>query len=339
MIELLDRTIIIAEAGVNHNGSLDVACKLIEAASDAGVDYVKFQTFRSEKLVSRYALKAKYQAENLESQDSDQLNMLRKLELGVDSHKSLVACAKDHRIGFLSTPFDLESVDFLRTLNLDFWKVPSGDITNLPYLEKIGRLGGNVIMSTGMATMGEIEAALSVLTRVGTPRDNITVLHCNTEYPTPIEDVNLRAMESIRKIFDVKVGYSDHTLGIEMPIAAVALGASVIEKHFTLDQSMEGPDHKASLDPGHLCQMVRAIRKVEQSLGDGNKSPSPSESKNKTAARKSIVAACSICKGDVYTDTNISIKRPGNGISPMKWYSILGRSAARDYLADELIEE
>jgi len=334
-----DVCIIIAEAGVNHNGSYAIARDLVYAAARAGAGYVKFQTFKSNKLVSKYAKQAEYQIKNSRKSDNlSQLSMLKKLELDEEMHRKLILHAEECDIGFLSTAFDLDSIELLAQYKLDYWKVPSGEISNLPYLEKVGSYGGSVIMSTGMATIDEIEAALNILISSGTPKDNITVLHCNTEYPTPIEDVNLRAMESIKNTFDVKVGYSDHTLGIEIPIAAVALGASTIEKHLTLDQEMEGPDHKASLNPDQLSQMVQGIRKTEKALGDGKKRPSQSEIKNKTAARKSIIAACPIRKGDVYTEANICIKRPGNGISPMDWYSILGQRANRNYQADELIE-
>ena len=335
----INKTLIIAEAGVNYNGCVDTAKKMIDVASEAGADYVKFQTFNSEKCVSKYASQAKYQSVNMDSEGLSQLNMLKKLELNAESHCALIAHATKKDVGFLSTAFDLESIDLLESFNLDYWKVPSGEITNLPYLEKIGSFCGRVILSTGMSTMSEIDDAIKVMISSGTKKESITVLHCNTEYPTPIEDVNLKAMISIKNEFEVNVGYSDHTLGIEVPVAAVALGASIIEKHFTLDQNLQGPDHRASMNPDQLCKMVQAIRKVEKALGDGEKKPSLSECQNMTAARKSIVAACAIHKGEVFNKHNITIKRPGSGISPMEWYSIIGKIASRDYSQDELIEK
>ncbi len=332
-----EKVLIIAEAGVNHNGDLKLAKKLIDAAADAGVDYVKFQTFNSKKLVSKNAQKAEYQKENCVETGESQLKMLQKLELSKKDHLVLIDYCKSRNINFLSTAFDLESIDFLHQLNIDLWKIPSGEITNLPYLRKIGSYGKPIIISTGMAEMTEIENAIKVVTTAGTSPDQITVLHCNTEYPTPMSDVNLTAMNSIKNHFKVPVGYSDHTLGIEIPIAAVALGASVIEKHFTLDNGMEGPDHKASLEPAELKAMVSAIRNIERAMGNGVKAPSPSEIKNKAVARKSIVAKEHIRTGDIFTETNITVKRPGTGISPMKWDEIIGTKAGKDYKADDLI--
>lgn len=332
----MSHTLIIAEAGVNHNGSLEMAMQLIEKAAEAGVDYVKFQTFKSEKLVSRHATKAEYQKANTEGEDS-QLKMLQQLELSVDDHLRLIEHCNHCGIKFLSTAFDLDSIDFLDSLNLDLWKIPSGEITNLPYLRRIAQKGSRVIMSTGMCEPEDIEAALNVLTTNGTPLENITLLHCNTEYPTPWNDVNLRAMHDIANRFNVPVGYSDHTKGIEVPIAAVALGATVIEKHFTLDNNLPGPDHKASLEPQQLKAMVDAIRHIEQALGNGVKQISESERKNIAIARKSIVAATEIKEGELFTEENLTVKRPGGGISPMKWDEVIGTTATRNYLPDELI--
>lgn len=332
----MSHTLIIAEAGVNHNGSLEMAMQLIEKAAEAGVDYVKFQTFKSEKLVSRHATKAEYQKANTDGEDS-QLKMLQQLELSPDDHLQLIEHCNHCGIKFLSTAFDLDSIDFLDSLNLDLWKIPSGEITNLPYLRRIAQKGSRVIMSTGMCDPEDIEAALNVLTTNGTPLENITLLHCNTEYPTPWNDVNLRAMHDIAKRFNVPVGYSDHTKGIEVPIAAVALGATVIEKHFTLDNNLPGPDHKASLEPQQLKAMVDAIRHIEQALGNGVKQISESERKNIAIARKSIVAASEIKKGELFTEENLTVKRPGGGISPMKWDEVIGTTATRNYLPDELI--
>lgn len=332
----MSHTLIIAEAGVNHNGSLEMAMQLIEKAAEAGVDYVKFQTFKSEKLVSRHATKAEYQKANTDGEDS-QLKMLQLLELSPEDHLRLIEHCNHCGIKFLSTAFDLDSIDFLDSLNLDLWKIPSGEITNLPYLRRIAQKGSRIIMSTGMCEPEDIEAALNVLTSNGTPIENITLLHCNTEYPTPWGDVNLRAMHDIANRFNVPVGYSDHTKGIEVPIAAVALGATVIEKHFTLDNNLPGPDHKASLEPQQLKAMVDAIRHIEQALGDGVKQVSESERKNIAIARKSIVAASYIKKGELFSEENLTVKRPGGGISPMKWDEVIGTTASRDYLADELI--
>tara|TARA_B110000459_G_scaffold51651_1_gene57542 strand:- start:2790 stop:3785 length:996 start_codon:yes stop_codon:yes gene_type:complete len=328
-------TLIIAEAGVNHNGDINLAKKLIDVASEAGVDYVKFQTFKAENLVQRNAKKASYQIDNTDNAGS-QFTMLKKLELSNENHNILIEYCKLKNVKFLSTAFDFESMDFLKN-KLDFYKIPSGEITNLPYLEKVAKLGLPVVMSTGMANMQEVREAFEVLLKNGLMKEEITILHCNTEYPTPMEDVNLTAMLSIEKELGVKIGYSDHTLGIEVPIAAVAMGATVIEKHFTLDRNMEGPDHKASLEPGELTAMVTAIRNIELALGDGIKKPSKSEQKNILIARKSIVAIDDIKKGDIFTEENISVKRPGNGISAMKWHDVLGAISDKNYIEDELI--
>ncbi|EDM23164.1 N-acetylneuraminate synthase [Caminibacter mediatlanticus] len=330
------KTFIIAEAGVNHNGSIELAKKLIDVASEAGADAIKFQTFKAKNLVSKIAKKAKYQVENTGS-DESQYEMLKKLELGFDEFKELKTYCDKKGIMFLSTPFDDESIEFLDNLGLKIFKIPSGEITNLPYLRKIGKLRKKVILSTGMADLGEIEDALDVLISVGIKKKNITVLHANTEYPTPIEDVNLKAMKTIECAFGVDVGYSDHTLGIEVPIAAVAMGAKVIEKHFTLSRDLEGPDHKASLEPDELKEMIKSIRNIEKALGNGIKKPSKSEIKNIKIARKSIVAKRDIKKGEVFSEENLTVKRPGNGISPMRWDEIIGQIALKDYNKDDLI--
>jgi len=327
---------IIAEAGVNHNGSIELAKKLINVASEAGVDAVKFQTFKAENLVSKSAQKADYQKETTDQKES-QFDMIKRLELDVDTHKELIKYCKEKNIMFLSTPFDHDSIDMLNTLGLEIFKIPSGEITNLPYLRHIGSINKEVILSTGMADMGEIEDALDILTEAGTKKENITVLHANTMYPTPMDDVNLKAMVTIGNTFDIAYGYSDHTLGIEVDIAAVAMGASVIEKHFTLDKTMQGPDHKASLEPDELIAMVKCIRNIELALGSSVKKPSPSEQPNIAIARKSIVAACNIVQGELLTENNLSIKRPANGINPMRWDEIVGTEARRDYKSDELI--
>lgn len=325
---------IIAEAGVNHNGSFDLACRLVDAAKTAGADCIKFQTFRAQNLVSRNAGKADYQKDT--TGDGSQADMLTKLELSYDAFSRLKQYCGEVGITFLSTPFDLESAAFLDELGVPFWKIPSGEVTNLPYLEALAKTGRPVVMSTGMCEMGEIEAALRVLRENGT--SDIRLLHCNTEYPTPFADVNLRAMETMRRAFGVEVGYSDHTKGIEVPIAAVALGATIIEKHFTLDRNMEGPDHKASLEPDELAAMVSAIRNIEQALGSGKKTASPSERKNIAVARKSIVAKRSIKAGERLTEDNLTVKRPGSGVSPMRWRDVLGTAAIRDFEEDEMIE-
>ncbi len=331
------KTLIIAEAGVNHNGDLALARQLIDIAAEAGADVVKFQTFSADRLVTTYAKKASYQIETTDAGESHHA-MIRRLELTREMHEALIAHCKYRRIQFFSTGFDPESIDLLVELGLEFFKIPSGEINNLPYLRHVGRYGKPIILSTGMATLGEIEEALEILEQAGTPRKLITVLHCNTEYPTPMTDVNLSAMLTIQDAFGVEVGYSDHTLGIEVAIAAVALGATVVEKHFTLDRNLPGPDHKASLEPGELKAMVVAIRNIEQALGDGIKRPSSSEAKNRLIARKSLVAACAIHAGEVFSDTNLTVKRPGIGLSPMRWNEVLGRKAPRDFAPDELIE-
>ena len=329
--------LIIGEAGVNHNGDLNIARKLIDVAVEAGVDMVKFQTFITEEGITGNAEKAKYQLSTTDKKET-QFEMLKKLELDREAHEELIRHCNHKGIRFLSTAFDHPSIDLLNELNIPLYKVPSGEITNLPYLRHIGRMGKPVILSTGMATLKEVEDAVNVLRESGTPKGEITVLHCNTSYPTPMEDVNLKGMLTIRDELEVKVGYSDHTLGIEIPIASVAMGASVIEKHFTLDRGMEGPDHKASLDPCELKAMVNAIRNIENALGDGVKRPSSSEMKNKSMARKSIVAARDILEGEIFTKEDLVVKRPGTGISPMKWDEIIGTIAQRDFSKDEAIE-
>jgi len=308
---------------------------MIQKAKDAGVDYIKFQTFIPRKLVSRYADKAEYQKETTGG-DQSQLQMLEKLALTFNDFRELKDYCKDVGIGFISTPFDLDSIVFLETLNMDFWKVPSGEVTNLPYLEAIAKTKRKVVMSTGMCDVREINDAIKVLEENGTT--DITLLHCNTQYPTPYEHVNLSAMNTIAECTGKQIGYSDHTNGIEVPIAAVAMGATIIEKHFTLDKSMKGPDHKASLEPQELKMMVTSIRNIEQSIGSGLKEPSPSEVANKAAVRKSIVASCDIKEGEVFTFKNLTTKRPGNGISPMRWHEVVGKVAYRDFKEDELIE-
>lgn len=331
------KVIIIAEAGVNHNGSYELAIKMVDEAKRAGADYVKFQTAKPELVISTFAPKAEYQKETTGAAES-QLEMCKAIHLPLTDYKPLKEYCDKVGIGFMSTPFDLVSIDVLEPLDMDYYKIPSGEITNLPYLRKIASKHRPVILSTGMCEVEEVEAALQVLEQGGVKRSDIIVLHCNTEYPTPMADVNLRAMDDLRRSLGVEVGYSDHTKGIEVPIAAVALGATVIEKHFTLDKTMEGPDHKASLEPDELKAMVDAIRNIEQALGDGHKHVSPSERKNMDIARKSIVAARDIRKGEVLTEENITTKRPGNGISPMRWDSVIGTTAIRDFGYDELIE-
>lgn len=328
--------LVIAEAGVNHNGSLELAKKMVLEAKRAGADYVKFQTFVPEKLVSKNAVKAEYQKETTGTEES-QLQMLQKLSLTEENFVELQRYCNEVGIGFISTPFDLESLKFLETLDLDFWKIPSGEVTNLPYLEAIAHTGRKVIMSTGMCEMEEIKAALSVLEENGTKE--IVLLHCNTQYPTPFCDVNLSAMRQIADETGKPIGYSDHTIGIEVPIAAVAMGAMVIEKHFTLDKNMEGPDHRASLEPQELKAMVDAIRNIEMSIGNGIKKRTESERKNCEVARKSIVVKVPIKKGETFTRENVTVKRPGTGINPMKWYELMGKTAIRDYEADEIIEK
>lgn len=329
--------VIIAEAGVNHNGNYEMALRMVDEAKRAGADYVKFQTAKPELVISTFAPKAEYQKETTGAGES-QLEMCKAIHLPLSDYRPLKEYCDKVGIGFISTPFDLVSIDVLEPLGMDFYKIPSGEITNLPYLRKIAATGRPVVMSTGMCEMQEIEDALQVLEKGGLHRSDITVLHCNTEYPTPMCDVNLKAMNEIGRTLGVKVGYSDHTRGIEVPIAAVALGATVIEKHFTLDKTLPGPDHKASLEPDELKAMVDAIRNIEQALGDGHKHVSQSERKNIDIARKSIVAARDIRKGETLTEENITTKRPGNGISPMLWDSVIGRKAIRDFKYDELIE-
>ncbi len=333
----MKHVLIIAEAGVNHNGSLDIAKQLIDKAVEAGVDIIKFQTFKSEKLVSKTARQAEYQQRNIGKKDEGQLAMLKKLELSQTDHEELMAYCKKKGIRFFSTAFDMDSIGYLHSLGLGLWKIPSGEVTNYPYLRKIAQYHEPVILSTGMCELSDIEATVNVLLEFGLNKEQITILHCNTEYPTPYEDVNLKAMVEIRVRFGVNVGYSDHTKGIEVPIAAVALGATVIEKHFTLDKNMEGPDHKASLEPDELKAMVNAIRNIERSLGSGHKSISGSEKKNIEIARKSIVAACPIKKGEMFTEDNLTVKRPGNGISPMRWNEVIGKIAIKDFEEEEMI--
>lgn len=330
--------LIIAEAGVNHNGSLELAKHLIDKAVEAGVDIIKFQTFKSEKLVSKAAKQAEYQQRNIGKKDESQLDMLKKLELSQADHEELIAYCKEKGIRFFSTAFDMDSIDYLHSLNMGLWKIPSGEITNYPYLRKIAKYNEPVILSTGMCELSDIEAAINVLLDFGVKKEQITILHCNTEYPTPFADVNLKAMLEIGKKFGVQIGYSDHTKGIEVPIAAVALGATVIEKHFTLDKNMEGPDHKASLEPDELKAMVNAIRNIEQALGSGHKTISPSERKNIEIARKSIVAACPIKAGELLTEENLMVKRPGNGINPMRWNEVVGTRAIQNYNEEDPIE-
>ena len=332
----MHQTFIIAEAGVNHNGSIELAFKLIDAAVESGADAVKFQTFKAENLVSKNTQKAEYQKQTTNPLES-QLDMLKKLELDVDVHKKLIKYCNAKGILFLSSPFDHDSIDLLNELGLKIYKIPSGEITNLPYLRRIGSLAKQVILSTGVSTLKEVGDALAILVDSGTKKENITVLHANTMYPTPMEDVNLNAMLTIQKEFGVAVGYSDHTLGIEVDIAAVAMGASCLEKHFTLDKTMDGPDHKASLEPEELKAMVGAIRNIEKALGSSEKKPSPSESVNIKVVRKSIFANQNIKKGDLLTDKNIAVKRPGGGISPMQWDEVIGTISSKDYNADELI--
>ncbi len=333
----MKRTLIIAEAGVNHNGNIDLAKKLVEAAAESGVDYVKFQTFKAENLVTRSAAMAAYQQANVKD-DNSQFAMLKKLELSDQDHIYLSRYCSECRVSFLSTPFDLDSIELLKGLGITLGKIPSGEITNLPFLRRMAESFSELILSTGMSTIDEVQEALDVLLSAGAKRENITVLHCNTEYPTPYSDVNLLAMQTLGKQFNIKYGYSDHTLGIEVPIAAVALGACVIEKHFTLDRSMDGPDHKSSLEPGELTAMVKSIRNIEESLGSADKQPSQSELKNKSIARKSIVAARQISAGEIFTSENITVKRPGSGLSPMRWDEVIGRMANRNFAEDELID-
>ena len=330
----LKKVFIIAEAGDNHNGDYDTALKLVDKAVEAGADCVKFQTFVTERVISKLAEKADYQKESTGTGES-QYEMVKKLELSFEQFRQIKKYCEQKKIMFLSTPFDLESIDFLQEIDIPFWKIPSGEITNLPYLEKIAHTGKDIIMSTGMCTIEEIQKAIDILKKNGAGK--MTLLHCNTEYPTPYEDVNLRAMKTMAETFGVEVGYSDHTKGIEVPIAAAAMGAVVIEKHFTLDKNMPGPDHKASLEPDELKQMIQSVRNIEKALGSSEKKPSTSEIKNIDIARKSIVAKKAIKKGEELTEDNLDIKRPGNGISPMYWYDLLGTKAVKDFSEDELI--
>ena len=330
------KTLIIAEAGVNHNGDIKLAKQLIDVAADSGADLVKFQTINADQMVTKQAAKAKYQMVTTDSSES-QYGMLRKLELSESDHRELIAYSENRKIGFFSTGFDILSINLLVNLGQELFKIPSGEITNLPYLRHIGRLGKTVILSTGMSSMDEIEAAITLLEESGTSRKRITVLHCTTAYPAPVADVNLKAMRSIHENLKVAVGYSDHTLGIEVPIAAVALGATVIEKHFTIDRALPGPDHKASLEPAEFKNMVLAIRNIELALGNGIKRLMPSEIENIEIARKSIVASQKILKGELFSNHNLTSKRPGNGISPMKWDEVIGTKAKKDFLVDETI--
>ena len=329
--------LIIAEAGVNHNGSMKIAKQLVDAAVEAGVDIIKFQTFKAEKLVSKAAKQAEYQKKNIGDGNDSQYEMLKKLELSKEDHEELIIYCKKKGIRFWSTAFDFESMDYLHSLNLGLWKIPSGEITNYPFIRKIASYGEDVIMSTGMCETKDIQNAMDVLLRYGIRKEQITLLHCNTQYPTPYQDVNLNAMTSIKHEFDIQVGYSDHTPGIEVSIAAVALGATVIEKHFTIDRNLPGPDHKASLEPHELKAMVSAIRHIEQALGDGIKRVSDSEKANVSVARKSIVAACTIKKGDLLTEENLTVKRPGSGLSPMLWDEVIGTIAIKDYEEEDMI--
>lgn len=331
-----DKVIIIAEAGVNHNGDFDLACQMVVAAKKAGADYVKFQTAVPELVISEVAPKAEYQKETTGAEES-QLEMCRKIHLKLSDYAPLKRYCDEVGIGFMSTPFDLVSIDCLAEIGMDYWKIPSGEITNLPYLRKIAKKCGRVILSTGMSTLPEVETAVEVLEKGGIPRTDIILLHCTTQYPTPFEAVNLRAMDALRTLGCRSFGYSDHTQGIAVPVAAVALGASVIEKHFTLDRTLPGPDQKASLEPDELRRMVDEIREVELALGSGEKLVADVERPNIEVARKSIVAACHISKGDIFTEDNITVKRPGSGISPMMWDSVIGRQSPRDFEPDSLI--
>lgn len=332
-----DKVIIIAEAGVNHNGDYGRAVEMIAAAREAGADYVKFQTAVPELVISTVAPKAEYQKETTGNAES-QLEMCRKIHLKLDDYAPLALLCEEAGIGFMSTPFDLVSIDCLYPLGMDFWKIPSGEITNLPYLRKIASKGGKVILSTGMSDLDEISQAMEILISGGIARQDIALLHCNTQYPTPMRDVNLMAMQQLRSLDPGMVGYSDHTVGIEVPVAAVALGAQIIEKHFTLDKLLPGPDHRASLDPRELAEMVKAIRNIELAKGDGIKRVSDSERPNIVVARKSIIAARDIKRGELLTEENMTVKRPGNGVSPMLWDKVIGTRAVRDFAADSLIE-
>lgn len=335
----MKHTLIIAEAGVNHNGSIELAKQLVDKAVEAGVDYIKFQTFKASKLVTKAAKQAEYQQKNIGKEGDSQYLMLKKLELSPAEHEVLIEYCQQKGIKFFSTAFDFDSIEYLHSLNLGLWKIPSGEVTNYPFLKRVAAYNEPTILSTGMCDMEDVRAAVVALYKNGLSKENLILLHCNTEYPTPFEDVNLKAMDALRNEFGVEVGYSDHTKGIEVPIAAVALGATVIEKHFTLDRNMEGPDHKASLEPDELKAMVSSIRNIEKAVGgDGTKHVSKSERKNIAIARKSIVAACNIKADEVFTEQNLTVKRPGNGISPMRWEEVLGLKAKRDFNEDELIE-
>ena len=333
----MSRVVVIAEVGINHNGSIETAEKLIEKAAEADADFVKFQTFKADKLVTKTATKAEYQIHNTISNET-QFEMIEKLELTKSMHLKLVDRCKDAGIAFASTAFDTDSIDHLIDIGVEFLKIPSGEITNLPYLRYVGTKGLPVILSTGMSTMEEVRTALDTLESSGTKRDAVIALQCNTEYPTPFQDANLRAMISIKNELRIDIGYSDHTMGIEVPIAAVAMGATVIEKHFTLDRTMQGPDHAASLEPNQFKEMVRCIRNIEKALGNGIKKPSASEKKNRIIARRSIVAQKQIYKGEILGPENLAVKRPGTGISPMEWDSVMGTKSHRDYLEDDFIE-
>jgi N,N'-diacetyllegionaminate synthase len=327
---------IIAEAGVNHNGDMSIAMDLIDAAAEAGADFIKFQTFKADKLVTKTAKKAFYQIRS-EKYSCTQYQMLKRLELNHEMHQQLMERCKQNNISFLSSGFDIDSIDYLISMDIALLKIPSGEITNLPYLRRIGKAKKSIILSTGMANTQEIQNAITVLTQSGASKEDLTILHCNTEYPTPMADVNLLAMCSIKNQFKTKVGYSDHTIGMEVPISAVALGATVIEKHFTLNRNLDGPDHKASLQPDELSEMVRCIRNIQIALGDGIKQPSFSERKNIPVVRKSIVTSSDIKKGERFTEKNLCVKRPGTGVSPMRWDEVLSEYADRDYAQDELI--
>ncbi|MFH1478603.1 MAG: N-acetylneuraminate synthase [Candidatus Omnitrophota bacterium] len=334
----MNKVFVIAEAGVNHNGNIATAKQMIKIAASCGADAIKFQSFIAEKVASSFAPKAQYQKRTVSKVSESQLEMLKKLEIDIDTHIKLLTYCKEKGILFLSSPFDLGSIDVLVKLGLKIFKIPSGEITNYPYLIKLGMLNKKIIMSTGMSDLEDIKCALDILIKAGTLKENITILHCNTEYPTPIKDVNLRAMLTIRDVFGIKVGYSDHTAGIEIAIAAAALGARVIEKHFTLDKTMKGPDHRASLEPHEFETMVEAIRNIEKAMGDGIKKISSSEGKNKPIVRKSIVASRNIEKGDKIREDDITVKRPGTGISPMMWHRVIGTYAKRNFKEDELLE-
>ena len=335
----MSKTLIIAEAGVNHNGSLEMAKQLVLKAKEAGVDYIKFQTFKASKLVTKAAKQAEYQQKNIGKEGDSQYQMLKKLELSPEEHEILIDYCRQLGIKFFSTAFDFDSIEYLHSLNLGLWKIPSGEVTNYPFLKRIAAFNESTILSTGMCDMEDVRAAVEALYKNGLCKENLILLHCNTEYPTPFEDVNLKAMDALRNEFGVEVGYSDHTKGIEVPIAAVALGATVIEKHFTLDRTLPGPDHKASLEPDELKAMVSAIRNIEKAVGgDGTKHVSESERKNIAIARKSIVAARDIKAGENFTEDNLTVKRPGNGISPMRWEEVVGTKAKRDFSEDDLIE-